>query len=337
MYKAVLILGPGLQAEYNNFQKLYDKKDYCIIGDGNNFITYHDILTLKGKIDHSTVIHLIAHGIDKANNHAMQIRSSELTDTKHILKFIQQMAPASPLNIDMSSCFGGLASKDVNCLNEGSVLVTHAPDDNVTYGCYSNPMIFEKIQNLQNKGQNNSPYQEFLNNFTANSITSSTISTKINGKVQEFSLKLDLKTLINDENFVNAKINSFKEFYCNLHNSVNSSLDKENYPFLSTTSLIEDKLNNIEHLKLGVLQYLILINEFNIIEQEFFNENTCKNTESIIDNKFLGTNALISAVSQNSAKIAKLLLEHRADPNQIDDNGNTPLYTDISNGNYVIV
>ena len=65
--KAVLILGPGIKASCleDNFKRmitLYQKEGYLVVGDGIEYLTEQNLLSLKGKINSNTRIDIYAHG-----------------------------------------------------------------------------------------------------------------------------------------------------------------------------------------------------------------------------------------------------------------------------------
>ncbi len=329
--KAVLILGPGIKASCleDNFKRmitLYQKEGYLVVGDGIEYLTEQNLLSLKGKINSNTRIDIYAHGSYKlafANaSHYLHSFSSETT-TSLFFKKLKNIS-SKALDLHLWSCSAKYALFDINSLPKKSVLTIHAGSEPSLID-FNTLLIERAIIKLQQSNLILSPFQSFLNNMAIESIQTSHLITRIGNKNYQFSIIPNTKEILEDSaNFLNKTTFKFIEFY--------NKLPKEHKEDLGSVSFNENEINDF---RIGSF-IANCHNNYQIIENSKLLDNNTLSS-SIINQNFNSITPLYAASMNGYVDIVELLIKHKVDVNQPDEYGTTPLSIASQKGHIKVV
>lgn len=363
--KAVLILGPGTKKIHpqtiDSIIGLYLKKNYLIIGDGENFIKMDQFVSsIYAKINQNTRIDIYVHGTMLEKHHMISIFSDAVMSS-FFFTILKSISISKPLNVNLWSCFAKNALSDIGHLPEKSVLTTHG--GNVSVINPFNALALEKsITNFQNSNFPLSPFKSFIDDL-AYSANEAHIITIIEQQTYQFSMTPTTKEILVDpKGFLGLKYQEFVEFYYNqiaskkdYMNSLNlviPNYTEQEINFFSLGSFIVNCRKNYQIIESGHLlanktiadkvinEEILSITPLYIASQEGQSEvvQILLNNGAIVDKKsYLGATPLYTAVVNRHLDTVKILLQHGAEIDKMINNSATALTTAVSAGSLDLV
>ena len=131
--KNILILGPKLSSAAFLGEKYKDEDSLFIYCDSKT--SEADLIktiTDAGEIEERAQINIFAHGNTREGSHEINLLEGN-PSTKRLFSVLDEISGHKPLNLNLYSCFGGAAAKDIDSLPNGSTCVCHSPEDDSIY------------------------------------------------------------------------------------------------------------------------------------------------------------------------------------------------------------
>ncbi|MBA8666365.1 ankyrin repeat domain-containing protein [Holosporaceae bacterium 'Namur'] len=322
--KAVVIIGVDHEESYKALANYYNSQDYLIIGDGRNSIRNSDFSTLRDRIDYNTRIDIIAHGKVTRDTHFISLKKSDNMLTEDFFANLRQLSGGAPLHINLWSCYGGAAAKDVASLSDGSLLISHSSAEypNITW---FTAKLIPIIVKMQESNEVSSPFQSLAENLSAYYSSPFTISVNLNLKPYSLSLTPDLINLFkNPLNELNTAFQKISLFHSKLLHK--SGKDKEIVYFDGINlQPVNFNPNEIHDMLTTNFIYHCCMGDFNKID-EVIKSLPQDEVNKLINKNFSGFTSLYVASGQGHEKIVRLLLESNVNVNAGLNDGATPLY-----------
>ncbi len=251
--RAVAIIGLDMVDSYKALANYYNNKDYIIIGDGESSVEDDDLLTaLQDRIDHNTRIDIIAHGNVRNGYHTISLQRGYVVykpakATKELFSILERLSGGNPLHVNLWSCYGDAAAKDVTSLSNGSLLITHSPAESPNIN-WVGPRLAKIIQKTQENNDKLEPLQNLMENLAAYYLNPFTISTYLDSELYSLSLIPNLISIFMDPvSELNSAAEKVNSFYIDLFQKIKDNgkafyLKNIN---LQPTSFSSDEIENV--------------------------------------------------------------------------------------------
>lgn len=334
--KALCIIGP--EFIYNpEVSKLYDREDCLIIGNGIDSIEIQNVANELKKhnvrIGPNTRIDILAHGLRFEKEHIITLSERNIR-TKDFFRQLQDLTPKAPIYVQLWSCYGGTANKDISFLNPGSIIVTHIKSRYKELTEVQENARLNSITRYLNENNLN-PHLQYLYDQLENYQATTFNQKDTDGHIVKF------KTIRNPANESIAKkfsyilqkgiseerlIKELQEYlafeekrFCELFKNYLSEKDIKNFHIF--ISNINNK--NMKDFITGTLINLIEANHNNEIKDKYEVSITLREivfnlNSDLINNDILGVTPLFIAVDNKSISMVRILLVGGANPNAID-------------------
>lgn len=336
--KTYFFIGPRTTININHLQDLANNT-LKVYGNGESALNCKDY-----KLPEYSRIIIMAHGANPYK--LLEMRGFDLNIVKpqienHMIKLCKSDSPydvsykifnkilaSKPINIELFSCYGGLATKDVNQLPYGSTITTFIPANSIS----TRHIEYFYLQKSFSWENTNNPFIRFAYNILYNTNELQfAINTKKGIKIfvsNVFTSSLfALDDKFSDSSITDWQINEFKKFkeFCSEINTQNSLVINE----------------QIENFNIFAVRYSDYVQSIDITQYKaallisgIDSENTTivkKIINGGIDINFKligsGASALLAASSVGNKEIVEFLLKQKnINVNIQDDMGLTPLY-----------
>lgn len=340
--KHVFIIGPGKDPDtgVNAFVTVMEMihtfckvqlNDCAIIGDGVQELgVTNGLPQLDGRIDYTTRIAIIAHGVVCENQptclqpmHAITIENPHLAQnfpfaTGDLLYLLNQASGSHKLQVHLFSCYADRASKDAIKLKDGSVLITHGRPDPMNIGHVMNFLVRNYLY-----ANTSSPFHYFAENIAYTSILPSQFTIVANKKTHHFTAApKNLST--NPEDSLIDLSKDFSDFYYNQHKAY-----RHTSPYFLTKSLpapeisepqILDHLQGTMHVAIS-LQAPTLMLDVAAKQPYLFKQTVTRSLPHDTQNFTL----FLDAIRMKDFRTADLCLKHGADINHLNSKGASAL------------
>jgi ankyrin repeat protein len=321
VYKRVVLIGKN---RANPINKDQCNKDCIVIGNRDKGFSLNDLNMLKGKIDFSTRIDIIGHGISHKDIHRILSNHASVYEyTANILSKLSYLGNDEPLYVHLWSCFGGAANKDVSKLAKGSILVTHGLENHSVAVSIDNFAVLKSFS----KDGSSDHFAELSRDILDNSMQTSAININSKNKVEKlhFGKKLKLVDLIsNPRKAISEELESLSK-----------QAELENIKF-EIQEYSDEEVNNFVK---GYLIHLAMINSFKL--KDFLkNPNIPQESLKLFlnDVPFEDSAIRVAAGEGHSHKeLVEILAEAGADLNLVGSGGATALYIAAQNGHKELV
>ncbi|MCC2646985.1 MAG: hypothetical protein K0R02_1050 [Rickettsiaceae bacterium] len=356
MLQQLSILGPNNELDYKELNSLYLNKEQCkLYGNGKSVVDPNYIDSLEGRIDRSTRIDLIVHG-QRVNENGVEKHYSLYADptkvspTFILFNTIGIKSQGKPLYLHFWGCYGGLASKDIIYLPEGSILVTHCSSHRTSINLQS---LFSEKKSLANCIDTSvSPYQEIMNNLPYY-FRNFKFTQIYYDKIYRFKPNLDITKVLSSDNCLIDYLNEFKTFYHSLHPALklSSNLDIPNITeyhkniFKLGYLMEEIEASKTDEIKEILAEHIEELSKLDLDGFTLFHYSSLRGNETVFNMLLPYINNINIAVPTDnstplylsSAKgffdIAKTLLDLGANPNILTkDYNESPLFMAAAQG-----
>jgi ankyrin repeat protein len=336
--KAYLFIGPKTTIETN----ILLNKNLKVYGNGKDAINCKDY-----KLPEYSRVIVMAHGVNlfeflktqgidtnvhkpAIENHIIKLcRDNKPYDITH--KVINNISGSKPMNIELFSCYGGLATKDINQLASDSTITTFIPANSQS----TRHIEYFYLQKSFMNTYTYNPFIHFAHNLFLNT-NELQFALNIEGIAKIFASKIsDMTSLYNElsnDNIRTWQLNELKKFqeFCNIiEASASAEITKQINDF---NDFILEHLLDLETLDIAQYKEALLISSAD--EQNINLVTDLINNGVDINSKLIGSgaSALFAAASRGHENIVQFLLENsNINPNIQDDIGLTPLYISAQN------
>jgi len=332
--KAVLILGIDVgfnrTSNITQYQKQFQsgEEGYLLIGDAVKELDALDdsLLKLKGRIDSSTRIYILAHGNAQYGVHFIDKKGFY---TGNFLEKIAQYSEGKPLSIQVISCYSGAAASTVLALPAGSVLVTHSPNYTPILADLGEALILESSKDVS---RDEDVVHDLLRRFTLNIKQTATISIhKSDGALFKHTIRFK-DSNINPASPLSEVIRYLElkrlEFIQVYNQEFGHQIDPKMFPSITETEARQWKFDYINYQ--NTLNRLSAFPGFILPEVVALTD--------YINYQVRGkTPLMIAATKDNFHSISDMLKLPGVDINARDEQGYTALMAASINGNYQAV
>lgn len=156
-YTEILIIGPHLPIN-PKILELYKNPPRLIVGDGVNPISKKDLQSIKKLIGPETRIDIFGHGkVVSEREHNIKLLQKKASSTKEALAIIGSLTEYAQ-HIHLWSCYSGAANDAALTLPEGSMFITHAPENDFILLASTNDSLIRSIQEREARRKANINY-----------------------------------------------------------------------------------------------------------------------------------------------------------------------------------
>jgi hypothetical protein len=336
--KAYLFIGPQTTIETNSFLNKHLK----VYGNGEEKINCKDY-----KLPAYSRVIVMAHGVNlfevlktqgidtnvhkpAIENHMIKLcRDDKSYGITH--KVFNNISGSRPMNIELFSCYGGLATKDISQLAFDSTIMTFIPASSQS----TRHMEYFYLQKSFIKTYTDNPFIHFAHNLFLNT-NELQFAINIEGIAKIFVSKIaDMTSLYNgcsNDNIRTWQLNELKKFqeFCNIiKGSASTKITKQINDF---NDFVTEHLFDLDTLDIVQYKEALLISS---ADEQNINLLTDLINEGVdINSKLIGSgaSALFAAASRGHKNILEFLLEKNdINPNIQDDTELTPLYISAQN------
>lgn len=333
--KAYFFVGPETTIDISYFQNI-SNNSLKVYGNGKSAVNCKDYKLPE----HSRMV-VFAHGANLHEFLRMSGVDPNIIKSAHMIKLCKsdrsfeisykifnKISASKPLNIELFSCYGGLAVNDINHLPPYSTITTYIPANSNA----SRHIEYFYFQGSFSSEDTNNPFIRFAYNMLYNTnelqfAINTGNETKIFASSIFSSGLFASKDAFSASNIADWQLNEFKSFkeFCSEIDTQNSVVMTEQIKNFNASAI-----NYSDYVKaINIVQYKAALLISSIDKSNLNIAKIIIDSGVDINQKLLGsgTSALLSASNKGNAEIVKFLLEQKdINVNIQDDIGLTPLY-----------